>query len=279
MAHLDRTIIHVLSNNVVMTKLSSGKNSITFGKGIGFKKKPGAMLDEKEITQEFLLHTMETIEHYEQILNYVDTKIVAVTEEVIAMAQQRLEGEFSETIHTALVDHINFAIERCRRGVLITNPFSYEIKLMYKEEYDAAAEAVHYLNEKLDAGLPEDEIAFLAMHFHGARNRERGTDTLAVVRLVAKVMDEAKSIGLKFNDSFSSIRFISHLKGLIDRVKKETHIRNPLLGRIQAEYPISYERSLTLSAILKDHLNKDVPEDEVGFLALHIERSSQREQM
>ncbi|MDQ6419501.1 PRD domain-containing protein [Paenibacillus sp. LHD-117] len=279
MAAIERKIIHVLSNNVVMTKLSSGKNSIAFGKGIGFKKQPGMSVIESEITQEFLLHTMETIEHYEQILNNVDTRIVGITEEVIAMAQQRLEGEFSETIHAALVDHINFAIERCRRGVLITNPFSYEIKLMYKEEYDVASAAVNYLNEKLDAQLPEDEIAFLAMHFHGARNRERGTETLAVVRLVAKIMDEARSIGLQFNDSFSSLRFISHLKGLIDRIKKESHIKNPLLHRIQSEYPESYERSLALSAILEEHLKKPVPEDETGFLTLHIERFNQREQL
>lgn len=277
MAEIERKIVHVLSNNVVMTKLSSGKNSIAFGKGIGFKKQPGMCVEGHQISQEFLLHTMETIEHYEQLLNNVDTRIVGVTEEVIAMAQQKLEGEFSETIHAALVDHINFAIERCRRGVLITNPFSYEIRLMYKEEYEVASDAVNYLNEKLEAGLPEDEIAFLAMHFHGARNRERGTETLAVVRIVAAMMDEAKSIGLQFGDSFSSIRFISHLKGLIDRVRKETHITNPLLGKIKIEYPLSYSRSLTLIAILEDHLKKPVPEDEAGFLTLHIERLNQRE--
>lgn len=277
MTVIERKIIHVLSNNVVMTKLTSGKNSIAFGKGIGFKKQPGMSVASNEISQEFLLHTMETIEHYEQILNNVDTRIVGVTEEVIAMAQQKLEGEFSETIHAALVDHINFAIERCRRGVIITNPFSYEIRLMYKEEYDVASLAVQYLNDKLDAGLPEDEIAFLAMHFHGARNRERGTETLAVVRLVAKVMDEAKEIGLQFGDSFSSIRFLSHLKGLIDRVRKESHIKNPLLGKIKVEYPQSYGYSLRLSAILEEQLKKPVPEDEIGFLTLHIERLSQRE--
>ncbi|MBH5318915.1 PRD domain-containing protein [Paenibacillus sp. GSMTC-2017] len=277
MAAIDRRIIHVLSNNVVMTKLSSGKNSIVFGKGIGFKKQPGMNVSEKEISQEFLLHTMETIEHYEQILNNVDTRIVGITEEVIAMAQQRLEGEFSETIHAALVDHINFAIERCRRGVLITNPFAYEIKMMYKDEYDVATEAVNYLNQKLDAQFPEDEISFLAMHFHGARNRERGTETLAVVRLVAKVMDEAKAIGLQFNDSFSSVRFISHLKGLIDRVRKESHIKNPLLQKIKIEYPQSYKYSLILSSILEEQLKKVVPDDEIGFLTLHIERLNQRE--
>ncbi|WP_442950331.1 CAT RNA binding domain-containing protein [Paenibacillus sp. E194] len=38
---IERKIVHVLSHNVVMAKLSNGKNSIAFGKGIGFQKSLG----------------------------------------------------------------------------------------------------------------------------------------------------------------------------------------------------------------------------------------------
>lgn len=276
---IERRIIHTLSHNVVMTKLSTGKNSIAFGKGIGFKKKPGMRVEDADISREFLLQTIEVLEHYEQVLESVDFKIIGVTEEVIAIAQQRLEGDFSETIHAALVDHINFAIERCKRGVIITNPFGYEIKHLYKDEYEAAAQAVEYLNERLETMLPDDEIAFLAMHFHGARNNEKGTESLAVVRLVAQIMDEAKSIGLLFDDSFSTLRFISHLKGFIDRVKNGKSIKNPLLDKIKQEYSEAYKISKRLSMILEEQLNITIPEDEVGFITLHIERLNQRNHM
>ncbi|MFC4767715.1 PRD domain-containing protein [Effusibacillus consociatus] len=273
---IERKIVHVLSHNVVLAKLSSGKNSIVFGKGIGYQKKPGMMVLEADITQEFLLHTSEAIEHYEQLLQAVDFKIIGVTEEVIAFAQEQLEGDFSDTIHAALVDHINFAIERHKRGIEFTNPFTYEIKHLYPDEYKVASESVDYLNNRLNVSLPEDEVAFLAMHFHAARRFEKSSDSLSVVRVVSKIIDQAKEVGLGFDDSFSTLRFITHLKGLIDRVKSEKTIRNPLMERIREEYPESYNKARVLSGILEDYLNRSIPEDEIGFLTMHIERLDQR---
>jgi transcriptional antiterminator len=273
---IERTIIHVLSHNVVMAHLSTGKNSIAFGKGIGFKKEPGMIIDDVSITQEFLLHTSEVMKSYEQILNAVDVKIIGITEEVIAYAQGMLEGEFSETIHASLVDHINFAVERQKRGIYITNPFAYEIQYMYPEEYRVAKRSVDFLNDHLDATLPEDEVAFLAMHFNGARNKEKGSESLTVVKLVSKIIEEARELGYNFDDSFSTVRFISHLKSLIERVKQGKTIQNPLLDKIKVEYGDTYLKAVVLSMYLNDSLSKTVPEDEIGFLAMHLERMIQR---
>ncbi|MCU6793044.1 PRD domain-containing protein [Paenibacillus sp. WQ 127069] len=273
---IERTIIHVLSHNVVMAHLSTGKNSIAFGKGIGFKKEPGMIIDDVSITQEFLLHTSEVMKSYEQILNAVDVKIIGITEEVIAYAQGMLEGEFSETIHASLVDHINFAVERQKRGIYITNPFAYEIQYMYPEEYRVAKRSVDFLNDHLDVTLPEDEVAFLAMHFNGARNKEKGSESLTVVKLVSKIIEEARELGYSFDDSFSTVRFISHLKSLIERVKQGKTIQNPLLDKIKVEYGDTYLKAVVLSMYLNDSLGKTVPEDEIGFLAMHLERMIQR---
>ncbi|MEK3912036.1 PRD domain-containing protein [Paenibacillus sp. FSL H7-0331] len=273
---IERTIIHVLSHNVVMAHLSTGKNSIAFGKGIGFKKEPGMIIDDVSITQEFLLHTSEVMKSYEQILNAVDVKIIGITEEVIAYAQGMLEGEFSETIHASLVDHINFAVERQKRGIYITNPFAYEIQYMYPEEYRVAKRSVDFLNDHLDVTLPEDEVAFLAMHFNGARNKEKGSESLTVVKLVSKIIEEARELGYSFDDSFSTVRFISHLKSLIERVKQGKTIQNPLLDKIKVEYGDTYLKAVVLSMYLNDSLGKAVPEDEIGFLAMHLERMIQR---
>lgn len=273
---IERTIIHVLSHNVVMAHLSTGKNSIAFGKGIGFKKEPGMIIDDVSITQEFLLYTSEVMKSYEQILNAVDVKIIGITEEVIAYAQGMLEGEFSETIHASLVDHINFAVERQKRGIYITNPFAYEIQYMYPEEYRVAKRSVDFLNDHLDVTLPEDEVAFLAMHFNGARNKEKGSESLTVVKLVSKIIEEARELGYSFDDSFSTVRFISHLKSLIERVKQGKTIQNPLLDKIKVEYGDTYLKAVVLSMYLNDSLGKAVPEDEIGFLAMHLERMIQR---
>jgi transcriptional antiterminator len=276
---IERTIVHVLSHNVVMAHLSTGKNSIAFGKGIGFKKEPGMVIKESDVTQEFLLHTSEMLKTYEQILSAVDLKIIGITEEVIAYAQGMLEGEFSEMIHASLVDHINFAVERQRRGIHITNPFAFEIGYMYPDEYKVAKRSVDFLNQNLDVTLPEDEVAFLAMHFNGARNKEKSADSLAVVRLVAKIIDTAKELEFNFDDSFSTLRFISHLKSLIERVKQGKTIQNSLLDKIKEEYGDTFLKATVLSMLLSEALQRKVPEDEIGFLTMHLERLIHRIQL
>ncbi|NEW08705.1 PRD domain-containing protein [Paenibacillus sp. SYP-B3998] len=273
---IERTIIHVLSHNVVMVHLSTGKNSIAFGKGIGFKKTAGMVIAEGEISQEFLLHTSEVLKNYEQILNAVDVKIIGFTEEVIAYAQGMLEGAFSETIHASLVDHINFAVERQKRGIFITNPFAYEIQYMYPEEYKVAKKSVDFLNDHLDVKLPEDEVAFLAMHFNGARKKEQASDSLAIVRVVSQTIESAKELGFNFDDSFSTLRFISHLKGLIERIKQKKTLQNSLLDKIKEEYGDTYVKAKVLSLMLSDSLQMEVPDDETGYLTMHLERMLQR---
>ena len=274
---IERKIVYVLSHNVVITKLSSGKNSIVFGKGIGYKKSPGMLIEEDEIKQEFLLQTLKVIEHYEQLLQAVDFHIIGIVEEVIAYAQGHLEGQFSETIHSGLVDHINLAIERTKRGIYISNPFTFEIQHLYRDEYRVAEHAVEYLNEHLEVKLPQDEVSFLAMHFHGARRNEKKGKPIAELKIISQVLEEGKKIGIQFDQSLSTVHFISHLKGLIDRVKAGKTLNNPLLVQIREEFEDVFACAIILANKIAEGLKMPVPMEEVGFLTMHLQRLMQRQ--
>lgn len=275
---IERKIVYVLSHNVVMTKLSSGKNSIVFGKGIGYKKSLGMLVDENEIQQEFLLQTLKVIEHYEQLLQAVDVHIIGVVEEVIAFAQGHLEGQFSETIHSGLVDHINLAIERTKRGIYITNPFNFEIQHLYRDEYRVAEHAVEYLNQQLNVKLPQDEVSFLAMHFHGARRNEQKGTPIAELKIISQVLEEGKKIGIQFDESLSTVHFISHLKGLIVRVQAGRTLKNPLLVQIREELEDTFACAIMLANKIAEGLQMPVPMEEVGFLTIHLEQLMQRQE-
>ena len=269
---MERKIVEVLSHNVVFAKLPSGNNSIVFGKGIGFKKEPGEMIPSHSITQEFLLHTPEGIEQYNQVVEMVHFPIIAATEEVIAMAIQKLSGSFSDTIHAALIDHINFAIERYKKGIYLRNPFTFEIRHLYPEEYSIAEQSVQYLNERLQLDLPEEEIAFLATHFHSARAFKKNTDPLTIARIASHVFEKLQLEDLKLEHNFSAIRLLSHIKALIGRVKTCKTINNPLLVNIREQYPDGFNRARKIGVVLEEQLGQPVPDEEIGFLTLHLER-------
>ena len=84
--------------------------------------------------------------------------------------------------------------------------------------------------------LPQDEVSFLAMHFHGARRNEKKGKPIAELKTISQVLEEGKKIGIQFDQSLSTVHYISHLKGLIDRVKAGKTLNNPLLVQIREEF-------------------------------------------
>jgi transcriptional antiterminator len=121
----------VLSNNVVISQRENEFYVFT-GKGIGFGKQKGSIVDTSCIEQKFVAIGKEDKENYKRILQNVDSEIVAVTEEIISQASIMLGENLDFRIHVTLSDHIDFAIKRINEGISIVNPYSFEIQTMYQ---------------------------------------------------------------------------------------------------------------------------------------------------
>jgi transcriptional antiterminator len=67
-------------------------------------------------------------------------------------------------------------------------------------------------------------------------------------------------------------RLLSHIKGCIERVEKNRYISNPLAETIKEEIKESYEIALNIRKIMENNLKKEIPEDEMVYLAIHIDR-------
>ena len=52
-------------------------------------------------------------------------------------------------IQFALADHIAFAIKRMKNNITIVNPFSTDISLLYKKEYEIALQGAKIIEDKL----------------------------------------------------------------------------------------------------------------------------------
>jgi len=52
---MHREIVQIISHNAVIVKGSSNVQFIAFGKGIGFKKKEGMMIQQADIIQEYMM--------------------------------------------------------------------------------------------------------------------------------------------------------------------------------------------------------------------------------
>lgn len=260
------------NNNAVLVSL--GQNEyILIGKGIGFNKKKGSILMESNLIENVFIQVDETNKNqYEYLLETTDEKIVRIVEEIVSMAEKELGETLHVNIHFGLIDHINFALSRIREGIEIVNPFLLETRMLYKKEYAIAEKAVEILKEQMNIEIPESEIGFITFHIHGGRMGGKKSDSLSYVKAISQVVpyiEDKLELTLEEN-SFDSVRLVSHLRGLIERCVKNETIENLLLDKIKKDFPFEYKISENIALLLKKNIGIVVPENEIGYIALHL---------
>lgn len=269
-------IIKVLNNNVVLVRqLEDQHESILVGKGIGFglKNDTEACIPKNVIEKSFITFEKSIKEQYYQLIQDMDTRVIGLCEELIASAENTI-GKLNQQLHVVLADHIGFAIERTHQGMAIHNPFLIEIKALYPEEFSIGQLARHKALMDLKVDLPEDEAAFIALHFHAARQNKAVKDTVKQTRILKAMMDliqERLGFDVQQNE-LTYIRLINHLRGVIDRLVNKKCVDNPLLESIKREFKESYAIVMEVKALLESSYDLSFNENEMGFMALHIER-------
>lgn len=69
-----------------------------------------------------------------------------IAEKVIDYAKQKREL-LDDCIYIILPDHINAAIEHYKKGIILKNPLTEEIRRLYREEFDVGEEASKIVRE------------------------------------------------------------------------------------------------------------------------------------
>ncbi|WP_105619148.1 PRD domain-containing protein [Vallitalea okinawensis] len=269
-------IIKVLNNNVVLAKrLRDHQEMILIGKGVGFGKKATKVttINEDKVEKTYCNFEEKFKEEYLRLVNAMDRKVIGVVEEFILLAGKEL-GQLDDHIHIALTDHIGFAIERLKQGLVINNPFLYEIKAMYKNEFAIALKGKALLYKRLNIMIPDDEVGFIAMHLHSGRQSKDIKYTIKDTRLLKAILELIQmEVGYDLDKNLMMYtRLVTHLKQTITRSEKKKEIINPLLDDIKVKLNEAYRIAEKVAKLIEEEKEITVSKDEVGFLALHIER-------
>lgn len=101
------------------------------------------------------------VQDYEVI--YLIEKLIkemeSITGYILVENQQLVSG---------LINHFGPAIARIKQGVEIRNPLLNDMKERYKVYFDSVREAVEVVEQQLGIEIPDDEVAYLTMHFAAA---------------------------------------------------------------------------------------------------------------
>lgn len=269
-------ILKILNNNIILAyDFKSKMDTILIGKGIGFGKKQNkkVYIPPKDIKRSFVAYNEKMKKEYFRLIKQIDSNIIETSEKIIDDAEKRL-GDLDSHIHILLSDHISFAIERVKNGLKIENPFIDEIKIIYPEEFDIAEQGIGLIKEKLQVDLGFGEIGFIAMHLHSARKNIKVKEAMRNARILNEIIliiEEGLNVSLD-KTKYNYKRLINHLQGALDRIKNQKHIENPLLENIKKEFRDSFEIIKKIKIKIEEEYELQVPEQELGYMAIHIER-------
>jgi transcriptional antiterminator len=269
-------VLKLFNNNIILAfDLDNKEEVILLGKGIGFGKKENkkAYISRDSIEKAFVTYDDKMTNDYFKIVNSTDSKVIEISEKIIDSAEKKL-GDLNSHIHILLTDHIGFAIERVNSGLEITNPFIDEINILYPEEFKIASEGIRIIKENLDIDLGKGEIGFIAMHLHSARKNINVKETVKSTRIlneIVSIIEDGLNIKIIKTD-YEYRRLINHLQGALNRIKNKKTIKNPLLSNIKEQLKDSFEIIEKIKQKIEDEYEIKVLEEELGYMAIHIER-------
>jgi transcriptional antiterminator len=263
------------NNNVVLcADVKTKKECVLVGKGIGFGVKAGRVLKSIEsVEKKFCLQDRDNKNDFNNLTMEIESSIVGITEEIIAMLSDEISSSLNEKIHVTLLDHIAFAVKRIESNIEIKNPFLFEIRFLYKDEFLLAEKVIDKINKTLNVNLPMDEAAFIAMHINAAINSEdickisMNTDIITeMIQLIENKIDEKID---KYSIEYG--RMVTHLRFAIDRTQKNISIENLLLSNIKENYKQAYDISKELAEKINKDFGLQFPEGEIGYIAIHLQ--------
>ena len=265
-------IMKVLNNNgILVLDDQSGQEQILLGNGVGFGHRIGERLAKLPEGKRY-----ELVQQGASALtrvNEIEPVYIEAAGHIIEEAEKTL-GALQHDILIPMADHIAMAASRIREKKEIPNPFLQDIRVLFEEEFAAAQKGAEILKELTGLDFSEDEIGYITLHIHAGLARENVAQSLETARLANRclgLIEEQMNRKLTA-DSLGYNRLVSHIRYMLARVRKGESANLDLEEYARHSFPREYEAATKVCQILEQEMKLHFPQEETGFLAIHIRR-------
>ncbi|MFD1408859.1 PRD domain-containing protein [Kroppenstedtia eburnea] len=211
----------------------------------------------------------------ERLLGMVEREKLSAVEEAVKEEIGRLPYSLADGAYIGLVVHLALAVERIEQGETLTFDSKLLHELQMTREYRIAARIASRLESEFQQEFPESEVANLTLHLRGAKlgsdrqnwlESEVGAAAVEAGELIRRVEQE---LNVSLADDPSLMQGLAaHLERAVYRMKLNLPIHNPLLARIEQDYPAVF--AAVQQAIKEVFPQYRVPREEIGYLVMHF---------
>ena len=240
-------ILKVLNHNTILV-LKENEEIIVMSKGIGFGKKQGEQVDVPHNAKQYKMQkSYQAKQKSNNIFDYIDPMYIEISSEIITLTKEKY---------------------------FPSNPFNMDIQLMFPDEYSVALKAKEVIEKYTHEEINADEIAFITLHIHSAISVNKVGQSMEVMRVIREFFKKLQAdLNIRIDaNSLSYIRLMNHIKFLLLRLNNDEELQMDITEFTKEKFPFAYEQARVLCEQLSRVLHKDLPDSELGYLALHLER-------
>ncbi len=270
---MEYEVLKVYNNNVVLAKQNT-EEVILLSKGIGFGKRRGDRLLDNDGIDKVFYETQTQQENLDSYsLKRRRREIEGVIKQIISIAESKI-GSLNENTAKALIEHIDFAIERLNMGLVIENPFINEIMSLYPDEHEIAEIAAKLIEENLGIEIGEEEKGFITLHLYSAKVNKTVKETMKKTRLYKEcimIIEEAYDCKISLGSSVSK-EFLRAVRTLMWATGERKKMYMPVKHYIPLKMGVSYKTALKITDLIEREIGLHFSGDIVSFLAIDIEK-------
>ena len=266
----------ILNNNVVQTQNENGEELVVMGRGIAFQGAIGDDIDEAKVQKIFVLQ--EDDKMFSDIYRQLSIEESDAVFTIVKLAEEQLQQNFESHVYITLGDHLHFALEREREGTILTNPLAWDVRRLYKEEYNLGVQALDIIEERTGMRLSDTEASSIALHLINAQKEgHRMEQTLKAVKVVQDILNIVRlHYGIAFDeDSISYQRFVTHLQYFAQRVNNKLQQGTNdsfLYEQVKESYPEAFACSDKIKQYIESTYDFPVGREEQVYLTIHVQR-------
>ena len=232
-------LIKALNNNVALARDHQKKEMVVMGRGLAYNLKPGQPIQDSLVEKRYVLEGKSGRKDFDSLLKRITLSDVELASSIIRKGEERLGYQCNDSILLTLSDHLGLMLERAKNGLYFGTPLEWDIRLIYPKEYQFAKEVVARLRKKTGYDIPEQEAAFIVLHFiNASQSKNDMEETLMCTKIIQNILNISKlHYGREFSeDNFDVSRFITHVRYFVRRQMRGEVLKMDIeIARVIAE--------------------------------------------